>query len=112
MKMTLASAQAGEGRRQSKKLMVIGLLLGALDAKQLRAAIRAHALKSRPSILHRDFLSVGHFFLCFALHTISFSHWNPPLSNDTFRLKIGQILVAASRSVKRQNTAPGTIEFY
>jgi tetratricopeptide (TPR) repeat protein len=110
MKMTLASAQAGEGRRRSKKLMVIGLLLGALDAKQLRAAIRAHALKSRPSILHRDFLSVGHFFLCFALYTISFSH-GFLLNFWAIRPKCVGILVAATNTVKRQNRPAVAIVF-
>src|SRR5260221_11092650 len=102
MTITRASAPAGEGQSQSKQLMVIGLLLGALDAKHLRAAIRTHALKGRSPILHGDLLSVGHFLLCFALHTISFSH-GFLLNLWAFRPKCTGILVAGPNTVKRQN---------
>jgi hypothetical protein len=80
---------------------VTGLLLGALDAKHLRAAIRADPLDRCPAVLHRHFLSVGDFLFRLALYAITFSHSVPP-NCAGFPVNFARILVAAPGTVKRQ----------
>jgi hypothetical protein len=78
------------------------LLLAPLNPKQLGTAIGANTLNGRPTVLHGHFLWFRHFLFCLALHTICFCHRGRPPS-AALLVKIGRILVAEQRSVKRQN---------
>jgi len=89
------------------------LLFASHDAEQLRAAIGADTLHGGPAVLHRYFLRLGDFLLCFTFHTIGFCHGIClPSSLSLAQETLSRILPAAPKERQGTKRQPTIVSSY